>query len=160
MYDPSGLTGSNYKCLPSPHQTWCIASSLQVLEGVAIPLAPMQLHAPMHVCIPSLDTCIQRFHYGRGPSAETLSSCLLRDLLKGGRVGEQSEDTFLHSSQYFPTPNLSHFLGLRSTKQKKAFVCSPWAARWSSDTYHLPSALVYLTLTPCHSAVKTEHWVT
>lgn len=77
-----------------------------------------------------------------------LSSCLLRVSLSGkGR--EQSEDTFLHSSQYFPTRILP-FPYLRSTKQKKAFVCSPWAARWSSDTHHLPSALVYLTRTPCH----------
>ena len=48
VYDPSGLTRSNYKCLPSPHQTWCTASSLQVLEGVAIPLATPCSYACLH----------------------------------------------------------------------------------------------------------------
>lgn len=94
----------------------------------------------MHVCIPRLDTYIQRYHYGRGPSAETLSSCLFRDLLIGGRGwGAVWRHFSPLLSQHFPTPNPSNFLGLRSTKQEKAFV---WVSLGSEMVLrYLPSAL-------------------
>ena len=99
----------------------------------------LQPHAHTHVCIPRLGTCIQRFHYRRGPWAETLSSCVFRDLLKGGR-GQVAAWRHFSSllSRYFPTPNLSPFLGLRFTKQE-AFV---WAALGSEMILrYLPSAI-------------------
>ena len=98
---------------------------------------------------------------GGGPQLRPFPAASSETSLKGEGVGEQSEDTFLHSClNTFPLLTIPISLASGPQNRRRLLFGSPWAARWSSDTYHLPSALVYLTLTLCHSAVKTEHWAT